>query len=62
MPQGIGSPGNENGNHFAAIRKYEGEIPYQNALKEIWKTRSGSSPQAWPPRATASRRVTANGG
>lgn len=37
MPQGIGSPGNENGNHFAAIRKHEGEIPYQNALKEIWK-------------------------
>jgi hypothetical protein len=35
--QGIGAPGNENGNHFAAIRKWQGEVRYQAALKEIWK-------------------------
>lgn len=34
---GIGSVGRENSNHFAAIRKYEGEEAYQDALAEIWK-------------------------
>src|SRR5262245_22427852 len=34
---GIGSKGHETTNHFAAIRKWEGEVPYQRALKEIWQ-------------------------
>jgi hypothetical protein len=34
---GIGSPGRENGNHFAAIKKYQGEDAYQEALTDIWK-------------------------
>lgn len=29
---GIGAPGRETPNHFAAIRKYEGEEAYQAAL------------------------------
>ena len=36
IERGIGSHGRESSNHFAAIRKYEGEEPYQDALKEIW--------------------------
>lgn len=34
VEQGIGSPGHENSNHFAAIRKYEGEDAYKKALVE----------------------------
>lgn len=34
VEQGIGSPGHENHNHFAAIRKYEGEEAYRKALAE----------------------------
>ena len=33
---GVGSPGNESIGHFQAIRKYQGEVRYQAALKEIW--------------------------
>lgn len=34
---GIGSAGRENGNHFAAIRKYQGDDAYQEALRDAWK-------------------------
>ncbi len=34
---GIGTPGNENISHFQAIRKYQGEVRYQAALKDIWR-------------------------
>lgn len=36
VEKGIGSPGRETNNHFAAIRKYQGEEAYQEALAEIW--------------------------
>jgi len=36
IEQGIGSKGNESIGHYQAIRKYEGEISYQKALREIW--------------------------
>lgn len=34
VEQGIGSPGRETPNHFAAIRKYEGEEAYKKAAAE----------------------------
>jgi hypothetical protein len=34
---GIGSPGNESGNHFAAILKYQGRDAHEKAVHEIWK-------------------------
>lgn len=37
IEQGIGSPGRETHNHFAGIRKYEGEDAYREAYDEIWK-------------------------
>jgi hypothetical protein len=37
MEQGIGSPGNETHNHFAAIKKYEGKEAYEAAVRELWK-------------------------
>lgn len=37
VEQGIGSPGRETNNHFAGIRKYEGDEAYQAALADIWK-------------------------
>jgi hypothetical protein len=37
IPQGIGSPGRENGNHLAAILKYFGPAAYQKELQRIWK-------------------------
>ena len=37
ISQGIGSPGHENGNHFAAILKYEGQAAYDKAVREIYK-------------------------
>lgn len=42
IPQGIGAPGHETGNHFAALKKAEQmglERPgaYEKALREIWK-------------------------
>jgi hypothetical protein len=37
IPQGIGAAGYETGNHFAAIRKYEGEAKYQAAIRKMWK-------------------------
>jgi hypothetical protein len=37
IQQGIGAPGRENANHFAAIRRYQGEQAYSKAVKEIWK-------------------------
>lgn len=37
VQQGIGSPGHETANHFAAIRKYEGKEAWEAAVREIWK-------------------------
>lgn len=37
VEQGIGSPGRETPNHFAAIRKYEGEEAYKAALAKAKK-------------------------
>ena len=34
--QGHGSKGHETGNHFAAIRRYEGEDAYWTAVAEIY--------------------------
>ena len=38
IEQGIASPGRETSNHFAAIRKYEGEEAYLAAVDAVWKT------------------------
>jgi len=56
IQQGIGSESNPTGNHFAAIRRWEGEVAYQAALKKIWrdapdKARKIGLPE--PARATA---------
>jgi hypothetical protein len=37
IQQGIGAPGRENANHFAAILRYRGPAEYQAAVREIWK-------------------------
>src|SRR5689334_21323721 len=37
LQQGIGAPGNETANHFAAIRKYEGKEAWDRAVGEIWR-------------------------
>lgn len=37
IQQGIGAPGHETGNHFAAIRRYEGEEAYRDAVMDLWK-------------------------
>lgn len=37
IEQGLGSPGRETPNHFAAIRKYEGEDAYREAYDEFTK-------------------------
>ena len=37
IEQGIGSKGHETINHFAALRKFEGEESYRRAVAEIWK-------------------------
>ncbi len=37
IEQGIGAAGNENHNHFAAIRKYEGEDAYREAYHDLAK-------------------------
>jgi hypothetical protein len=37
IQQGIGSPGHETVNHFAAIRKYEGEESWKRAVAKLWK-------------------------
>jgi hypothetical protein len=37
VEMGVGSPGRENGNHFAAILKYQGVEAHQEALRDIWK-------------------------
>lgn len=37
VEQGIGAPGRETGNHFVAIRKYEGEDAYFKACADVWK-------------------------
>ncbi len=34
---GVGAHGNESANHFAAIRKDEGEKAYQAAVADFWK-------------------------
>jgi hypothetical protein len=38
VEQGIGAPGRETGNHFASIRKYEGEDAYFKACSALWKS------------------------
>jgi hypothetical protein len=35
--QGIGAPGRETPNHFAAIRKYEGQQAWERAVREIFR-------------------------
>jgi len=37
IPQGSGAPGHENINHFNSIRRYEGELAYEKACREIYK-------------------------
>jgi len=37
IQQGIGSPGHKTTNHFAGIRKYEGEAKYQAAIRKMWR-------------------------
>jgi len=37
IPQGIGAPGHETGNHFASILRYEGRAAYEKALRKMWK-------------------------
>jgi len=37
IQQGIGSPGHESANHFAAIRRYQGEEAWRQAVAEIYK-------------------------
>lgn len=37
IPQGIGSPGHETSNHFASLRRFEGEESYRRAVAEAWK-------------------------
>jgi hypothetical protein len=36
IQQGVGSPGHETGNHFAAIRRWEGQAAWEAAVREIW--------------------------
>jgi len=38
IEQGIGSPGRETANHFASIRKYEGQAAWERAVRALWKT------------------------
>src|SRR5215472_17303439 len=35
--QAVGSPGRESVNHFASIRRYEGQQAWERAVREIWK-------------------------
>jgi hypothetical protein len=37
IPQGIGAPGRETMNHFASIRRYEGQAAYERAVREIYR-------------------------
>jgi hypothetical protein len=37
IQQGVGSPGHETSNHFASIRKYEGEESWRRAIAEIYR-------------------------
>jgi hypothetical protein len=37
IEQGIGAKGRESGNHFAAIKRWQGEEAYQTAVREIWR-------------------------
>lgn len=37
IPQGIGAPGNESGNHFAAIKRWEGREAWEKAVRDCWK-------------------------
>lgn len=37
VENGIGAPGRESHNHFAAIRKYEGEDAYRAAINALFK-------------------------
>jgi hypothetical protein len=36
IPQGIGAPFHETSNHFAAIRRWQGEKHWEIAVREIW--------------------------
>lgn len=37
IEQGVGSAGHESGNHFAAIRRWEGKEAYDRAVAACWK-------------------------
>ena len=37
IQQGIGAPGRESVNHFASIRRYEGQAAYERAVREIYR-------------------------
>lgn len=37
IPNGVGSPGHETANHFASIKKYEGDESYRRAVAELYK-------------------------
>jgi hypothetical protein len=43
VEQGIGSPGNENENHFAAIEKYEGKTVADAARAAAAQARGGAA-------------------
>src|SRR5262249_48895840 len=56
IEQGIGSESNPSVNSFAAIRKWEGEVAYQAALKKIWRNSPDKARQLGlpePARASA---------
>jgi hypothetical protein len=37
IQQGIGSPGHETSNHFASIRRYQGEEAWRKEVAALWK-------------------------
>jgi hypothetical protein len=37
IQQGVGSPGHESANHFASLRRYQGEEAWRRAVAEIYK-------------------------
>jgi hypothetical protein len=52
IERGIGSDLNPSGNHFAAIRRWEGEHAYQAALKKIWRDSPDKARQLGLPEPT----------
>jgi hypothetical protein len=37
IQQGIGSPGHETANHYASLRRYEGQAAYDKAVRELYR-------------------------